>query len=619
MDAEAKRLLAEAAAPGAPRATVVTDGRKIAVKQLAAAGPISRSRAEAVLGGSDDDVVEYITGGLTAAAYQDDRARVGHLAQSENTALAQAALAALGGTDVQVNEFLKTQPYEGKEHDERTAIAQLLAAGGPATKEAAQAALNGSAADRRAFLRTGQFSAAKKDDRIAVAQALATGGAEVKAAAQITLAGPDDELREFLQVGKAQAQRRDQDTAAHVAVVERYVAEAAASAASARESASWAAAAAATARHAADEAAGYAEQARRSATEAGTYADQAKVSAASAQASAEQAALSAKQARQAAATAQQAAARAADSAAKAAHSAAVARSMAQWAASEAEDARKAAADAGKSASEAADAAAEAVEIFLRTHNNEQLNGPPQRFRAAQFENGVMVLFTDGTCLVNGLVLPFADYGLSACEAIGRNFDAWITEHADEYDSADAVGDEFSDLLLREYCNNGGSCSAALKNQLKSLTGFLLVKKENGIGKPFGRWFERMLKLRAAGVVAGKALISGRSAGALADWTSKAFQVGAEQARLNKDYIKHILERHHPRYWDGSFKATQTFFDSRMTIPDIEDAIRQVLTQNQAKIIANGGTNANTAIEGVVNGVTYKGTVAGGKIVQFFPK
>ncbi|MGW4397158.1 hypothetical protein ACWEHA_17880 [Amycolatopsis nivea] len=620
MDAETKRLLAEASAPGAPHETVVADGRKIAVKQLTAAGPITRSRAESVLGGTDDDVVAYVAGGLTAAAEQDDRARVGYLTKNENTALAQAATAALNGTGAQVTEFLRYQPYEGREHDERVAIAQLLTTGGSATREAAQAALNGTAADRREFLRTGQFAAAVKDDRIAVAQALANGSPEVKAAAQIALSGPDEALREFMQVGQAQAQRRDQDTATHVSVVQRYVSEAAASAASAQEAAAKAGEAAANARKASDAAAGYAAAARKSADDAKTYAAQARKSAEDAQASAEQAAQSAKQARDAAAAAQQAAASAAASAAKAAHSAAVARAMAARAADAAAKARQAAADAGKSAREAADAAAEAAEAFLRTHNNEQANGEPQRYRAAQFENGVMVLFTDGTCLVNGYVLPFKDYGLSACEAVGRNFDRWLTEHADEYGGAQAMNGDLADLLLREYCDKGGACSAALREQLKSLEGYLMIPQEAGIGKPFSKLLQRMLKLKAAGAVANRLkLLPGRSAGILTNWTSKTINIGGDSALLTRERMAHILERHHPKYWDGSFAKDQSFFDARTTIQDIEDALRQVINQNQAKIIQNGGTMANTEIEGIVNGVTYKGAVRGGRVVQFFPK
>jgi hypothetical protein len=148
----------------------------------------------------------------------------------------------------------------------------------------------------------------------------------------------------------------------------------------------------------------------------------------------------------------------------------------------------------------------------------------------------------------------------------------------------------------------------------------MIPQEAGIGKPFSKMLQRMLKLKAAGTLfKSLKLLPGRSVGALTNWTSKSFQVGGDNVLLTKERMGHFLERHHPRYWDGSFATEQSFFEARMTIGDVEDIVRQVVNQNQAKIIANGGTNVETSIEGTVNGLKYAGKVDGGRVVQFYPK
>jgi hypothetical protein len=105
---------------------------------------------------------------------------------------------------------------------------------------------------------------------------------------------------------------------------------------------------------------------------------------------------------------------------------------------------------------------------------------------------------------------------------------------------------------------------------------------------------------------------------LKDWTSKRMQFGNQQFLLDKNRMDHFLRRHHPDYWDGTVRQDQTFFDKKMSIPDIEDAIRQVMNQNRDELITKG-SNGMYKIYGTVNGVRYQLGLNRGRIGQFFPR
>ncbi|HEV2376157.1 MAG TPA: hypothetical protein VGS19_28810 [Streptosporangiaceae bacterium] len=105
--------------------------------------------------------------------------------------------------------------------------------------------------------------------------------------------------------------------------------------------------------------------------------------------------------------------------------------------------------------------------------------------------------------------------------------------------------------------------------------------------------------------------------ALRDWQSERFQFGNQQFLLDRGDFGHILSRHMPELWDGSLKAEQTFFDSGMSISDIQDAIRNVLEQNRDTLISRG-TNAIYQIQGSFGGTDYIIGVNNGHIAQFFP-
>lgn len=88
--------------------------------------------------------------------------------------------------------------------------------------------------------------------------------------------------------------------------------------------------------------------------------------------------------------------------------------------------------------------------------------------------------------------------------------------------------------------------------------------------------------------------------------------------LDKSGMKHILERHHPEFWDGSVKETQSFLNSKMSIGDVSNAISEVMKQNRDLLIQKG-SKGMYQITGTVDGVEYVLGLKNGRIGQFYPK
>ncbi|WP_230540491.1 polymorphic toxin-type HINT domain-containing protein [Salinispora arenicola] len=365
-DAETDQLIAEALNPATETAAAVTAARKVAMNLMHASGTWTRQAAQAALGGSDAQVMEFVRTGIAEAAGQDDRIVVGELAISENTSLRDAALAALEGSDAEVSQFLATQDYPGRYIQDRLKVNQIMAAakdsGDTHLAQKAQEALsNGDGQVLRTFIASGQHTAAAISQRIQVNQILASAesGPEVKAAAQIALTGPPPGLHKFLTEGRYAAAERDQSAAAHLAVVASLVERINEVAQTATQDAMNAQAVAAEARDDAASAADYANQAAQSAQAAATYAAQAVQYA-------NQASKSVAEAEAAVQTAKTAATQAVDSARSAIRSASwaiLSHERAVQAARKAQAFAQAAYDsaiaAGKSAEEAAKAAEDA--------------------------------------------------------------------------------------------------------------------------------------------------------------------------------------------------------------------------------------------------------------------
>ncbi|MGW4271681.1 hypothetical protein ACWEGQ_04790 [Streptomyces seoulensis] len=105
--------------------------------------------------------------------------------------------------------------------------------------------------------------------------------------------------------------------------------------------------------------------------------------------------------------------------------------------------------------------------------------------------------------------------------------------------------------------------------------------------------------------------------ALRDWNSRRFAIGNQTFLLDKKGMQHILTRHHPKYWDGSAKKEQSFFDSRMSVKDVESAIGEVLRQNREKLVRRG-SGGMYQIRGMVDGVRYVLGLNRGRVGQFYP-
>jgi Pre-toxin TG len=104
---------------------------------------------------------------------------------------------------------------------------------------------------------------------------------------------------------------------------------------------------------------------------------------------------------------------------------------------------------------------------------------------------------------------------------------------------------------------------------------------------------------------------------LANFQSKKFVVDNQTFLLDKRGMKHILERHHPEYWDGSIKAKQTFLRKNMSIDEIVNAIETIIRQNRDTLLKNG-TTFSYQIKGTYNGIEYVVGFNKGRVGQFYP-
>ena len=100
---------------------------------------------------------------------------------------------------------------------------------------------------------------------------------------------------------------------------------------------------------------------------------------------------------------------------------------------------------------------------------------------------------------------------------------------------------------------------------------------------------------------------------LKNFKERNIKIGNQSILISKERMKHFLERHHPKFWDGSTKTVQTFLNKNMSVDDVADTITNILKQNGSKLM-----NGEKTISGIVNGVKYQLKVDGGKVVQFFP-
>jgi len=102
---------------------------------------------------------------------------------------------------------------------------------------------------------------------------------------------------------------------------------------------------------------------------------------------------------------------------------------------------------------------------------------------------------------------------------------------------------------------------------------------------------------------------------LTNFESQKIIVGDTYLLLDKKGMKHILSRHHPKFWNGTIKTVQSFFDKKMQSNEMIAVIKDIINQNRNFI--NKTTESEYQIRGVFEGVTYVVGIKNGRIGQFY--
>ena len=110
--------------------------------------------------------------------------------------------------------------------------------------------------------------------------------------------------------------------------------------------------------------------------------------------------------------------------------------------------------------------------------------------------------------------------------------------------------------------------------------------------------------------------------ALTNFKTQTIKVGSKSVKITKDRMEHILVRHHPRYWNGTYasKKEQSFFDPDLSVNDIKNIIANGVRKNASKIEKGMKKNEDTVFYTTVNKVKYKIVVSNkGTIRTCFPQ
>ncbi|MFB7642379.1 hypothetical protein [Peribacillus butanolivorans] len=74
--------------------------------------------------------------------------------------------------------------------------------------------------------------------------------------------------------------------------------------------------------------------------------------------------------------------------------------------------------------------------------------------------------------------------------------------------------------------------------------------------------------------------------ALAKYSTGTYKTGSHTFKLTKTDLKHTLTRHHPKYWDGSVKANQTYYNPDLSVNDV----KKIAKQNKTTLSKKGTTS-----------------------------
>ncbi|ETT86744.1 hypothetical protein MKZ08_09680 [Viridibacillus sp. FSL R5-0477] len=91
--------------------------------------------------------------------------------------------------------------------------------------------------------------------------------------------------------------------------------------------------------------------------------------------------------------------------------------------------------------------------------------------------------------------------------------------------------------------------------------------------------------------------------ALSSFKTATYKTGSHSFKLTKTDMKHMLERHHPKYWNGTVKKSQTFYNPNLSVTEVKN-IAMTIAKDNSKTLAKKGTNSTFQVEGSVGGVKY---------------
>jgi hypothetical protein len=114
---------------------------------------------------------------------------------------------------------------------------------------------------------------------------------------------------------------------------------------------------------------------------------------------------------------------------------------------------------------------------------------------------------------------------------------------------------------------------------------------------------------------GETLVHNRCLTVLRGYRARQIPLGdGVMKTIDKQTMNHILVRHHPKYWDGTTTAKQSFFPKDMTISEIGDLATAVALRNREQLKRMG----RGQVRAVIDGREYVLGVRRGKIRQFYP-
>jgi hypothetical protein len=153
----------------------------------------------------------------------------------------------------------------------------------------------------------------------------------------------------------------------------------------------------------------------------------------------------------------------------------------------------------------------------------------------------------------------------------------------------------------------------------------LATLEKSALQKFGGWDKDIVKniagldMKNIRIIASLNVAPGADAvNELLNFGGKRLNFGSDVFIIDRAGLQHIMERHHPKYWDGSVKVRQSFLDPKLTVDDMVGIIESIMRSHRDEIIEHG-TRGMYQMEGEFNGVRYVLGLNKGRVGQLYPK